>query len=47
MPTDHFKHSAKEDVPDQGRGYPQRRSTSMMHKREIERLSARVAIAGA
>jgi two-component system, chemotaxis family, sensor kinase Cph1 len=44
MPTDHRKHSAKEDVPDQGRAYTQRRSTSMMHKREIERLAARVQI---
>lgn len=42
MPTDHAKHSAKEDVPDQGRGFAPRRSTSMMHQREIERLSARV-----
>jgi two-component system, chemotaxis family, sensor kinase Cph1 len=44
MPTDHAKHSAKEDAPEQGRGFPQRRSTSMMHKREIERLSARVQV---
>jgi two-component system, chemotaxis family, sensor kinase Cph1 len=42
MPTDHRKHSSKDDAPDQGRAFSQRRSTSMMHKREIERLSARV-----
>jgi two-component system, chemotaxis family, sensor kinase Cph1 len=41
-PMEHRKHS-KEDPPDQGRpAFPQRRSTSMMHKREIERLAARI-----
>jgi chemotaxis family two-component system sensor kinase Cph1 len=42
MPTDHAKHSGKEEAPEQGRSFPPRRSTSMMHKREIERLSAQV-----
>jgi chemotaxis family two-component system sensor kinase Cph1 len=42
-PMEHRKHSSKEDPPDQGRpAFPQRRSTSMMHKREIERLAARI-----
>lgn len=41
MPTDHPKHSTKEDAAEQGRSF-QRRSPSLMHKREIERLSAQV-----
>jgi chemotaxis family two-component system sensor kinase Cph1 len=40
MPTNH-PHSTKDDATEQGRSF-QRRSPSVMHKREIDRLSARV-----
>jgi signal transduction histidine kinase len=40
MPMDHSKHS-KDDAAEQARSF-QRRSASVMHKREIERLSAHV-----
>jgi two-component system, chemotaxis family, sensor kinase Cph1 len=40
MPTNH-PHSTKDDATEQGRSF-QRRSPSVMHKREIDRLSTRV-----